>query len=367
MKDKIILLSLVTLLLLTACSHQYDRTDSEKFMITSNVEYVKEFPQEINMSNPEKVDVNVVGITNFLIVDSVMAFTVKGEKGIMTFAETNNLKVLGKILNIGNAQDEMSLPPSLSTSCIFYTIKDSLFADLFDGQKGRLLTVNVSKSLAANKISITRIQKEGFSNDIFNIARLDEQTYMVKAISNGDTQQTRKIINLKSGKESVTPILEQLNTASVVPGEDFNILSTITKTSNDGRIIEMPIGLNYLNIYKTDGSIAKTICIGDKLADIDEIMSLDRGDRLYTFSDIRVFKKGFGVVQIDETEKQFQSDRTKFPSILFFSFEGKPLAKIDLKRQFTSFDVDFKNNYIYTFDSQSEEFLRYKIPAELAI
>lgn len=359
---KIFILLSITLLLFS-CSKKYDRQESERYMTTGNVEYVKEFPVNIELSQPQRIEMEALNVTGFQVLDTLMALKVKGD-GFLAFSTMKNPKVLGRFLNVGNSEEELIFPPDLATGFVFYQLGDTLLADVFDQQKGRILTMDVNQSLKTGKLVLKSISK-GLANNDFNVVRLTDGRYFVKELLNGDTQQTRMIRDLKTGKNFTPKILARLNTASVVPGEDFNILSTITKVSKDDRIIEMPIGLNYINIYKIDGSFAKTICVGDKLDDIDEIMNTDRWNRLYTFSNISVFDKCFGVVQINEEEKSYQSKREKLPSILLFSLEGKPLASIKMKRHITSFDIDFKNGYLYTLDNQTEEFLKYKIPQEL--
>lgn len=333
-------------------------------MVTEHIDYVQDFTNEITLSTPSKVNVNLSGITEFQIFDSIFILTLKGEKDIIACMSLKSSKVLGRFLNIGNSQNEIIFPSALSTGINIYNNQDSLYIDILDSQKGRMLTANVTESLTKNKFAIKNISHK-LSNNCFIAQRLKNGLYFIREITDGDTRQARMIRDIKTGKNSTPKILAKLNTASVAPGEDFNILSTITKVGKDDRIIEMPIGLNYINIYKTDGSFAKTVCVGDKLDNIDEIMNTDKWKRLYTFADLRIFNNCFGVVQIDEEEKSYQTKREKSPSILMFSLEGKPLAHIKLKRHITSFDIDAKNGYLYTLDNQTEEFLRYKIPQGL--
>lgn len=126
--------------------------------------------------------------------------------------------------------------------------------------------------MASGKRSVLKAECKEFSNPVFNTVRLSDGKYFIKELNDNETKQIRTIRDLKSGNVTITPLMKKLNEASVKEGEDFNIISTITKVSKDGRIIEMPIGLNYLNIYTPDGTFAKTICIGSQTDDIDEIM-----------------------------------------------------------------------------------------------
>lgn len=356
---KKMIIACFVLILSVGCTREASRNNLERYMLAGNVEYVHTFPQNIQLRNPKKVLAEQVGITGFRIIDSLMVLTMKGETGVIGIAPTNNLSACNRFFNLGNSEEEFIMTPTLSTSVSSYTISDTLFLDIFDSQKGRLLTMNVNKSLLNRKVVLKSIKK-GLSNNVFNIVRLSEGEYLVKEINNNETQLIRSLKNMNTQQVKTNKLLDKLNSASVKPGEDFNILSTIMHVSNDGKIIEMPIGLNYLNIYKLDGSFAKTVCVGNELADIDQVMNQDRFDRLYTFADLKIYDNFFGVVFLNEKEKDYQSNSQKHSEILLFSLEGKPLARLMLPHHITSFDID-KNGNLYTFDVLSGEFLMYNI------
>ena len=351
---------IVFAILVTSCGKKSQRPQNERFMTTSDIEYINKFPKEIHLSSPERINTELIGIRGFKILDSVMVFSVQGDNGLLAFYRISDMKPLGRFLNIGNSKEEVLFGPTLSTSVNFYRNADSLYVDVFDGQKGRMLTFNVDECLQ-KKQSILKAENKSFSNDVFNIARLPDGKYFVKELDDKETRQTRAIVDLKSGSTTCTPIMKKLNEASIKDGEDFNILSTITGIDKEGRIIEMPIGLNYLNIYKSDGSFAKPLCIGDKLDDIDDITSTNKAKRKYTFSDIRIFDTFFAVMYINEAEGIYQTKSIKVPSILLFTLEGKPIAEIKLKRQATSFDIDMKSYILYTYDSKTQEISKYSM------
>lgn len=355
----IYIFALLAILSFVGCSKS-PRNTSERYMTTQNVETVTDFPEEVNLSSPEKVKVEGVGIMGFKVLDSMIVLSLKGENGLLGFYKKDDFKPLGRFLNIGNGKGEVVFNPPISTAINFYRLPDGLYVDVFDGQKEKIYTFNVDESLH-EKHGILKAELKNVSNSSFNTVRLPDGKYFIKDINNNDTQQIRAIRDLSTGKNTATAIMNRLNEASVREGEDFNIISTITRVSKDGRIIEAPIGLNYLNIYRPDGTFAKTICVGDKLDDIDDIMNTKRSKRKYTFSDVRVFDKFFGVVKIDAEESEYQSRNSKNPSILLFTLDGKPLAEIKTNRLMTSFDIDIDNGILYTFDLQSEEFLKYDI------
>lgn len=91
---KIFILLSITLLLFS-CSKKYDRQESERYMTTGNVEYVKEFPVNIELSQPQRIEMEALNVTGFQVLDTLMALKVKGD-GFLAFSTMKNPKVLGR-------------------------------------------------------------------------------------------------------------------------------------------------------------------------------------------------------------------------------------------------------------------------------
>ncbi|MFC4871156.1 hypothetical protein [Negadavirga shengliensis] len=98
-----------------------------------------------------------------------------------------------------------------------------------------------------------------------------------------------------------------------------------------------------------------------KLDDLSLIEKTDWDDRILKFSDLRVYDDFFGVVYINEKEKIYETSRKNLPSILLFNWNGDPIAKLKLQNYISSFDIDFTQSELYTFDIQSDEFFKYDI------
>lgn len=360
MNKKTLIYAAFGMLLTVSCGKGSSKIPDGKYMATDDIETVESFPETIELPAPQAVKIGKVGINGFKVMDSTIVISTKGNEGILSFYRKSNLAPLGSFLNIGNSKAEVTFPPAFYSFINFYRKSDSLYVDIYDMLKKRMLTFNVDESLK-NKQAALKAENTNFEKTIFSAKRLPDGKYLIKELNDNQTMQTRSIVDLKSGNVTITSLMKKLNDVSVKEGEDFNIISTITQVGKDGRIFEMPIGLNYINIYTPDGSFAKTICTGDKPDDIDNITKTNKWKRKYTFADIKVFGNFFGVVKIDEEEGTYQTKRTKKPSILLFTLDGEPLAEIKLKRQITSFDIDQQNNILYTFDSETEEFMKYDI------
>lgn len=205
-----------------------------------------------------------------------------------------------------------------------------------------------------------RLIKDSLSNSIFSIVPINDSLIMLRGIAKNATALDRTVLDLSTN--SKYPVMSKLNDATIEPGEDINILSAIIKhnPAND-IVVEMPIGLNYINMYTLNGELCKTICVGKKMLSLEKVQRKMRWDRPYTFADLRLFQNFWGVLLLNETELSFQTIRKNKPSVLLFDWDGYPLANLKLDDNATSFDINFASGELITFDHQTELFKTYLI------
>lgn len=326
------------------------------YMSFEDVEFIKGFPLEISLKERHVPKVNNVGLKEIKIIDKYLIIEKMG--GAWDIYSLPELTILGSFFKRGDGPLEFRQGPSLN-KVSFERENDDLMAYIYDFQKGRVMKFNISQSLSSKKQVLSEYESKlpPFS---FSFAKLGSNVFFVKELGAKDTQQIRYII--KDGQKIPLDIADELNQRKIKEGEDFNILSTLMgySTIND-RIVEAPIGLNNINIYSIDGSFTKSICLEEKISDITKIQSQFRWNRLYTFANLTMFNDFFGVVFINEDDNTYQLSRKKLPSILLFDYYGKPLTKIQTGRHFTSFDIDFINQELYTFDVHSDELFKYDL------
>lgn len=326
------------------------------YMSFEDVDFITGFPIEINLKEGVTPKVDNVGLREIKIFDNYLFLEKMG--GFWSIYSLPDHTFLGSFLKRGDGPLEFKQGPSLNKMS-FERENDDLVAYLYDFQKGRAMKFNVSQSISSQQQVLSEFDSKlpPFS---FSFAKLDSNTFFVKELENRDTKQIRYVF--KDGEKKLLDIADELNQTKIKEGEDFNILSTLMGYSTiNNKIVEAPIGLNNINIYSIDGSFAKTICLEEKMSDITIIQSQFRWNRLYTFANLTLFNDFFGVVFINEDDNTYQLRRKKLPSILLFDYNGKPLAKIETGNHFTSIDIDFVNQELYTFDVHSDEFLKFDI------
>jgi len=327
-------------------------------MILSKVSFVDEFPRTLNLSDPIQVEMDVYGVLDFTIQDSIIIFSSKNPKRFWSIFSLQNHELRGHFLEKGNGPNEfLGTPWIYSTS--FYTKNDELIAAIYDFYKGKVYEMNVGRTLAESTLSISIIN-ESLPKNLFNLVAIDNLTFFCKEISTDHRQQERYLID--DGIKNIPANFEKLNRSAIMPREDINILSTITKRNKPtGRFVEIPLKLNYINIYSIDGSFEKTICLGKKLDKISDIQQLDRAKRILRHGYLCVYDGIFGVLCFNEEEKSYDLERKIFPTIQFFNIDGEPLVEFKLNRHATSFDIDFNNGQLYIHDFRTDELYKYDI------
>ena len=356
MKHNLYLLILISI----TFSNCYQSSNPSQYMTLENVEFIEKFPLETYLENKTEPNLGIIGVRNFIIHDSIMIVSKKGSTNLFSIFSLPNFYHLGSFLTQGEGPLEFIQPPSVNREMKLVYEYEQLFAYIYDFQKGKLIKVNIDRLIKENNVDITE-EINDLPRFIFDFIIVSNTRYFCKELNETQTKQLRYMLTTDNMRDT-TSTMKRLNKVQLRQDEDFNILGASTKMEYaKGIIVEMPIGLNYINMYALDDSWGKTICIGDALDDIEKIQDKKRWDRVYTFADLRIYPSFWGVVHINEDEMTYQTKRKKLPSILLFDWQGKPLAKLKLNHFITSFEIDLKNGHIYTFDVHSDELFKYDI------
>lgn len=350
------------LLFLSGC--KTSQTENVPPMAFDEVEYVKNFPHKVVLSNPVPLKIGEYGVNSMRIVDGKLILCTKTSSHFWKVVNLDTEKVECSFLDLGNSKEEFVFPPSVNSFANFYHQHDSLYVDAFDNQKGRLLTFNIQEILKENKTSLKGLYM-GLSNNVFTLVRLSDGKYYLKTVEHGATQLIRSIKDITKESEQIPKVFDKLNSISIKNGKDITFFSTMNAVGDNDRMVEAPLRLNYINIYQLDGSFHKTICMEDEMTDIGECLSLPIGEQKKTFSSLKVYGSFFGVLFLNEDLKTYQTGSSKIPRLMFFNLDGKPLVEVTLDRNYQHFDVDIDKGYIYMIDGKTDELLKYKMTSEL--
>lgn len=357
-RPSLIISIFTTLLFVIGCKQPLPPSPSSNYMMLDSIRYIDNFPQSFSLTDDVLVDLDIIGMNDFIIYDSLLVVSTRDADGTWSFFSVNDYKSLGRFIRIGGGPNEFIQAPSVSKAT-FFEEEGQLFAGIHDFQLGKVYKMNIYESLLTKELNISVI-KDSLPKFLFNLVMIDSVTFFCREISDDQTQQIRYMLN--KGEKVIPDNFEKLNRATLKIGEDCNILSTASARNIEGDlIVEMPIGLNQINLYSMDGSFGKTICVGKKLDNIEKIQNTFRWDRIYTYADLRVHNDFFAALNINEDNKTYQQERVKLPVIHVFNWKGEPLAELKLNRFVTAFSIDFTNGYLYALDQKTDEFYKYEI------
>lgn len=328
-----------------------------------NVRYIQEFPIEYAAENPEKVESGIIGILDFVFVDSMMIVHTMESEEAWKILSLEDLEPMGGFIAEGRGPIEFLSIPWPSQVEFFHDESGSLCCYLDDSRKKRFCKMHVDKSLTDHKLCL-EIIKNDLPYPCFRTVYINDSTLFYKTITNDMTSQKRFL--LQNGISVEPESFRKLNSAHVDPGKDYNLMSSlINYVREQDLLVESPVKLNYINIYSPDGSYAMSLCLGSQLSDIEKLQHCDPKDMPMTFSGLRTYKDCFAVLYIGETAWTYETGPLNSPHIYVFDYKGNPLADIHIDRQATGFDFDFKNKTLYIYDLATETMWKYDVPGIL--
>lgn len=155
------------------------------------------------------------------------------------------------------------------------------------------------------------------------------------------------------GEERLFEAAEPLNRVQVSPGPDgmsFNILNILLGYDvSRQRVVEASTRMNTIHIYNLDGSFRRTICLGNRVTDIDDLENVLVWTIPSQFSDLRVSRDGFSCLYQQR-------------EVLVFDWEGNILSRWALPEEVDSFALDYAAGKLYTLSREKEEIRKYRIP-----
>ena len=351
--------SILVLSLMVSCNHK-QIVSSENYMIFDEVVYATQFPINVTLADAEDTGFDIIGINNFQLLDSMLFISSRDRDGFWQFFSMNDKRLKGKILSMGQGPNEFFFPVSDGNVFSFENNTESLYGYIFDNQHGYVYQIDVDASLSEGEIVMSILSKD-LPNSVVSCKVIDGHTYLCREIVEGAKRQVRYVLN--DGKKLVPEVLEKLNRAMVADisnGLDHNIISSMIQRQGDRFLESMPY-LNYVNIYSLDGKLGKTICMDEKLLDINSVQALPDGLRNYVSISERAFERFFGVATYNHTWMEWELGTFRGSQIKLFDWEGQPLAVINLDRFVSAFDIDFKRGELYVLSLREDEFVKYDI------
>lgn len=350
---RILFFVIVLLFVIDGC-----RRNTASVMVFDDIEYVRSFPETLSLPEGDEVRIDKIGIQDLRLYDTLMLVSSKDADGFVSVFGLTGLKELGKMFYRGNGPGELLSPPFFSMMQIVH--RDSLDVALLNDGRGHLLGWDIRESCDDPDIVIF---KDSIPMDAFYSLYINDSTFLCRVI-NGDERGQTRFLDV-GGEKKTTPPMETLNKASIPgPGEGyfFNIMSSLSGYNyQNGVVVEASLMLNTINMYTLDGSFEKTVCIGKKVDNIDDVYRSGFRGMKDTFICLRMYEDFFAVMYSGGRMFGLGPSGTARPKIYLFDWSGSPISEIVLPARAHCFDFDMKNNMLYALDREDETVYAYNM------
>lgn len=351
---KKLLLIVMSCAIMVGCKNTVDV--NKEYMALGEVKKVNSLQLllTLNKDNMTMVETPDYYIENFVIFDSLMFIDTNQDSGLLDILSMDSMKSYGRFLNKGKANGEFLYGINLTLHSSFECIMDTVYVNMYDPVSARLFSLNLSKSIMENTLSLKELNfNRKLPNSAFWAKTIGDTLLIVRDIDEMETHQNRTILSCNGPRTNT--MIEELNGFEIPLNEDFNIMSSLVATSPINEyVVEAMIGMNYINVYSLNGEMGYTICVGEELDKLSDILSTSRFARKYMFADLRAYSFGFAVLKFDITERVYQSDEHYTPSILLFDWIGNPIGEIKSDIKFNHFDYDEQRKMLYILDSDNK-------------
>jgi hypothetical protein len=347
---KIVAIFLFTLILLSSCG------GNAGHMTLGEVEYVESFPTEVTLPKVEPYMAEFEGMVSFKGIDSLFVgiqFNTNYEFGLYSL---DSGKKLADMFRHGQGPGEYQ--GSLSINAI-YSENDSMFLQVQENAKDRILKVNLTATADSGKEVITDACYPSLFFMSKNIIPLGCDTF-VAVHGSYDYPATVRYLVDSVGKHELKA-MESINKGW--QGVDPNTVSgIIALLPGDSMIVEASGRLNQIFVYSVHNeSVRKTICVGNELTPVPEDTQLNKLNRLNTYQTIQVTDKLVYFMYYGGKERGYYENEGN-SEIQVFDASMNPVARIKLPIVAQGFYVSPKG-MLYALNplGDSEYFYRWDI------
>lgn len=333
-------------LMLSAC---YDGI--KKYVMGNDVIYVNHFNTSAQLSPIDNFHCPEFGLKSVKVVDSLLILTHSNSWSLHSF---DAQRYYGACLQSGEGPNELLSLPRCG-SCAYAHERDSLIAYVCDKDRGKLFVLNITKFLESKDITLTLAMENPhvISNDSWEAIPLDSSTLAIAMPNTSFTGFNRLIVGTDTIYEPKST--KRLSQPTVKTDADINLLAKVTRAHPDGgKCVEAMLYLNQINVFATDGSWSRTLCVGHMLDDLSDIEAQFRFDRINTYITVSAMDFGFGAVFAGATEKELQMGETNVSEIHFFDWEGTPVFRALMPIAIKAFDIDTSTRILYVIDANED-------------
>lgn len=323
-------------------------TTNNPYMSFDEIVYVDSSANEIQLQDPEIIDLPAYGIASFKIIDSLMVTANYGDHNMISVFLGPDFKELCSFFDKGNGPMELRETPS------FYGIRivrDDNQVNLYiPDRRNNVIKFNLTESLLNHQLSAS-YQNRDIPDCMFLSLYIDDTTMFCKNIAGYYDRQERFIYT--NDTLIIPESMEILNETTVPVQNDgflFNAIGAAYGYCRQKDIVaEATFYMNHINMYGLRNDFRKTIYLEKKRISVNDVCRGGwRGMKEKTVC-LRYYDNMFAILSCDRKN-----------SIIAFDWDGNYLFTLLIPdKHVSSFDFDLKGHAVYTYDIASETMKKY--------
>ena len=336
----------ITILFVVGCSSHNEQT-----LQCNEVNYVQEFPHEVNLEGTKSLPLDLVGCVAMKPAESLLIFKVDEGEYFWKIYSLNSNSFIADMLPRGHGNMEfVSLPHSES----IIPTDSALYCDFCDDARQTLFRCDLTQTLQQGRLALEpKFNYKKYEGAYPAVSLSDTSLYIKENVGSGGYIR----FMLVNGQKHDFAYIGNLNTVHVK--ENLNTLSAVTSINRKRMMaVEAMLRMNQINVYSLQSDSSFTICVGEKLNDVNEVDGLPKRMRRKYYGSVITYDNYFVALYHGTSMFDYIQGKGK-SSLQFFDWKGNPLLCIKLPVVATSFYIK-NNSDLYVFSSMEAEEALYK-------
>ncbi len=328
-----------------------------KYFAFENVEFVAGFPIEYSPQNPEVLDVNVIGVQGIKAFDDFILVASTDPDGCLSAFDRDGKRLSKSFLKTGRGPGELLYKPFISWFDFSRGANGNVLGGICD-YKGNYIEYDITSSIETGVAKWHYVAESLPMNSGSRYFRICGDKLLCRRVNTSHSGYERYIRD-ESGTTVCNPAMEYLNSFT---STESNMYATMIVLNNEKSLVaELGSRLNVVHVYSLTSHLAKTISLKSHLEDVNTEENKEPDQMCKIYYDAEKFDDYFVGLYVGDTFENLDRGSFRIPQLHFFSWEGKPLAKLQLPIRALSFAIDQTEGELYLVEYNTEKILRYDI------
>lgn len=323
-----------------------------KVIDSGNVKYITKFDVEDELRAGKDLTnlYDLKGCVGIRSLDSIAIFYYYTGDYYWRVYNLQTNKLLAQLFPKGHGHDEAS---DVVVPGAIYKQNGHLYVQYTSNNEGEFEIIDLTSCINTGKIVISSSRTFSSKDFIQDVAMFNDSIFLT--YTSTDNQVRRQA--LKGDSIFNYRWIDCLN----IETDDLSTLSFIQRINyKSGLVAEAMLYLNQINLYSVRTNDSETLCFGDRLTNVNDVIDQSQKDRIRYFNSLTSCDKYLIASYVDQVREKYDSENNE-SSIMFISWDGAPLAKFLLNYTADAAFLYHEKLYVFSRHGVNEQLICYPI------